>query len=84
MRIRNQSLSRFAPLLAPILPPENRAVVNEVGFRLFVASLQFNRVISSVPGEVVDGCVRDGLLHIRMMREHGRKPVRQPGAKENR
>lgn len=82
VRIRNQSLNEFLSPLTTVLLPRTRAVVNEIGFRLFVASLQFRRIISSVPSDAIDACVRDGLLHIRFMRENGRKPVLDPGAKE--
>ncbi len=78
VRTRNRSLGRFAPPLVSNLPPETRGVVNEVGFRLFVASLRFNRSVRSVPKRVADSCIQDGLRHIRALREHGRTAVPPP------
>jgi len=78
VRTRNRELGRFAPPLASTLPSDTRGVVNELGFRLFVAGLAHPGPIRALPTETVEGCVRGSLRHIRGLREHGRTPVPDP------
>ena len=84
VRTRNRELGRFAAPLTSTLPAETRGVVNELGFRLFVAGLDQDGPIAALPADTVEACTRDSLRHIRGLREHGRAPVPEPSADQIR
>ena len=78
VRTRNRAPGCFASPLESALATDTRGVVNELGFRLFVAGVDHKRRVDALPDDVVKACIRDGLRHIRSLREHGRAPVKAP------
>lgn len=82
VRTRNRSLGRFTPPLASFLPADTRGIVNELGFRLFVASSSTGRFVGSLSEQVIDSCAQVALQHIRRMREYGRKPIQYPDSRQ--
>ena len=78
IRTTNRELGRFSSPLVSSLPSDTRGVVNEIGFRIFVASLKVGNPIETLPQPAVEQSIRDGLRHIRGLREHGRAPVPDP------
>lgn len=78
IRTTNRELGRFCPPLVSPLPPDTRGVVNEIGFQIFAVSIKFDTSIEFLSQPALDQSIRDGLRHIRALREHGRPPVPHP------
>jgi hypothetical protein len=82
VRTTNRELGRFSPPLVSSLPSDTRGVVNEIGFRLFVAAATMGTSVDGLPKGAIGESVLSGLLHIRGLREHGRAPVPDPTAQQ--
>ncbi len=64
VRARNRQLGRFAPPLKSKLAADRRGAVNELGFRLFAASLAEDASADALPASTVGQCVEDTLVFV--------------------
>jgi hypothetical protein len=73
----NLSAPRYQDPLVSRLPPEQRGVTNETGFRLFSHGLRESRSAASLSPATRDECAAAALDQIRRMRERQRAPVKE-------
>ncbi|MCC6667110.1 MAG: hypothetical protein IT375_25400 [Polyangiaceae bacterium] len=81
----NVESARFAPHLDSALPPADRGLVNEVGFRLFAAGVRLREPADGLERAVIDDCMVAGLRHISAMRQlqrHPPQPLKPAGLDE--
>jgi len=78
VRALNKSVTQFADALPSDEPPSSRGVVNELGFRFFVAALQRAVTVSALSESVRRSCIAESVGFVRSFRQADRMPVREP------
>jgi hypothetical protein len=59
VRAHNSSLKRFAPAMRSVISPDQRGLINELAFRLFVAGTQVSVMPSDLSTELVNKCAEE-------------------------
>jgi hypothetical protein len=49
LRTRNRMLTHYAPAIQSLLPAETRGIINELGYRLYVGSLELRVSVTELP-----------------------------------
>ena len=70
----NVESARFVPQLDSVLSPAGRGLVNELGFRIYAASVRLREPAGGLAPAVVEDCMTAALRHISTMRQLQRRP----------
>jgi hypothetical protein len=74
IRAHNARLNSFSHPLASLVPADQRGVVNECAFLLFVSALKDSVLPSDLPRERVAQCANEAMHYISRMRQFSRVP----------
>ena len=75
IRTHNARLNTFAHFLPSVVPADQRGVVNECAFLLFVSALRDSVLPSDLSKETIAECAGEALRHIARMRQFSRVPA---------
>jgi hypothetical protein len=75
LRTRNRALNEYAVPVEAVVAPESRGVVNELGYRIFIKSMELRRSPEFVPSELSERSYEETLEYIRNLTQPERFEV---------
>lgn len=67
LRTRNRMLTEYAPAVQSTLLPDTRGIVNELGFRLYVKSLELRKPLGALPREITEPCFTSTVRYVQTL-----------------